>query len=195
MNKERDSVRPSEKGAVFTTIVGGRPPGSGTSVGRIPRGIEVLVKKASVDKQFRAILLEKRAEAAPRIGLQLADAEKAMLAAIPAAQLKAIISGTKVAPQNRRAFLGKVAAAMLAAVGVGVAGCDKEPPTTKGNRPDKPPEQEPEIMVSTGIRIEPPDPNQPQDAEEEPTRILGIQPDRPSPSRGISPDRPGSKKE
>ncbi len=199
MKKEKDSVRPSEKGAVFTTIVGGRPPGSGTEVGRIPRGIEVLIKKASVDEAFRAILLARRAEAAGEIALELADAEKAMLGSIPAAQLEAIISRTKVRPQGRRVVLGKVAATMLAAVGVGVAGCEKEPPTTKGVRPDKPPdkssEEKPEIMVSTGIRIDPADPNQPGggDEEEIPKIIRGIQPDRPVISRGIMTDRPTKK--
>lgn len=195
MKKGKDSVRPSEKGAVFTTIVGGRPPGSGTDVGRIPRGIEVLIKKASVDEGFRAILLARRTDAAGEIGLELADAEKAMLGSIPAAQLEAIISRTKVKPQNRRVFLGKVAAAMLAAVGVGAVGCEKEPPTTKGVRPDKPSEEKPEIMVSTGIRIEPAEPNQPGDGDEEeiPKIIRGIQPARPVISRGIMTDRPTKK--
>lgn len=209
MKKEKDSVRPSEKGAVFTTIVGGRPPGSGTDVGRIPRGIEVLIKKASVDEEFRAILLARRAEAAGEIALELADSEKAMLGSIPAAQLETIISRTKVKPQNRRIFLGKVAAAMLAAVGVGAAGCEKEPPTTKGVRPDKPPdkssEESPKTAVSTGIRVEPAEPNQPADekagtskdeSEETPMITFGIQPDRPPTyTRGISPDRPPTQKE
>ncbi len=218
MKKEEDSVRPSEKGAVFTTIVGGRPPGSGTDVGRIPRGIEVLIKKASVDEAFRAILLARRAEAAGEIALELADAEKAMLGSIPAAQLETIISQTKVKPQNRRVFLGKVAAAMLAAVGVGAAGCENEPPTrgvqpdkpptTKGVRPDRPEgkssEEQPEIMVSTGIRVES-EPNQPADekagtskdeSEETPMITRGIQPDRPPTyTLGISPDRPPTQKE
>ena len=56
--------RPEEREAVRTTIVGGRPPGSGKEVGPIPRGIEVLVKKAAVDPAFKQILLEKRAKAA-----------------------------------------------------------------------------------------------------------------------------------
>ena len=33
-------TRPVEQEAVRTTIVGGRPPGSGKSVGAIPRGID-----------------------------------------------------------------------------------------------------------------------------------------------------------
>ena len=49
--------RPAEQPAVRTTIVGGRPPGSGHGVGQIPRGIELLVKKASVDPEFRKLLL------------------------------------------------------------------------------------------------------------------------------------------
>ena len=40
--------------------VAGVPPGHGD----IPRGIELLVKKASVDAEFRALQLERRAEAA-----------------------------------------------------------------------------------------------------------------------------------
>ena len=105
----------------------------------IPRGIEVLVKKASVDEEFMAVLLERRAGAAGEIGLELADTEKAMLESIPTEQLEAIISQTKVKPQERRVFLGKVAAAMLAAVGASVVGCDSEPPVTDGVRPDRPP--------------------------------------------------------
>ena len=51
--------RPQEKGAVRTTIVGGRPPGSGRGHGEIPRGLEILLKKAHVDpdrakKNFRS---------------------------------------------------------------------------------------------------------------------------------------------
>ena len=69
----------------------------------IPRGIEVLVKKASVDSEFRELLLGRRGDAAGEIGLELTAAEKAMLANIPAEQFKAIISQTKVKPENRRA--------------------------------------------------------------------------------------------
>lgn len=82
-----------------------------------PRGIEVLVKKAAVDPSFKALLLAKRAQAAESIGLRLDPTEAAMLTAIPEAQLSAIISGTKVAPGIKKAFMGYAAAVMLAALG------------------------------------------------------------------------------
>jgi len=84
---------------------------------QIPKGIEVLVKKASVDPAFKALLLERRAAAAQEIGLELDAAETMMLAAVPAGQLEAIIARTDVPQEHRRAFLGHAAAAMLAAVG------------------------------------------------------------------------------
>ena len=108
----------------------------------VPRGIEVLVKKASVDAEFRALLLAKRAEAAAEIGLALDPAEAAMLQAIPAAQLEATIEHTTVNPMTRAAFLGKAAALMLAALGA-QAGADGPPPPG-GIAPDRPP-------VSRGI--------------------------------------------
>jgi len=84
---------------------------------RIPKGIEVLVKKASVDPAFKALLLERRAGAAQEIDLELDAAETMMLAAVPAGQLEAIIARTDVPQEHRRAFLGHAAAAMLAAIG------------------------------------------------------------------------------
>ncbi len=132
--------RPIEQPAVRTTIVGGRPPGAGKSVGDIPRGIEVLVKKASVDAKFRKALLAKRAEAAREIGLVLDPAEVMMLNAVPAAQLEGIIARTTVSPGKKLAFLGRAAAVMLAALGTGI-GCDEEgnrPQPTKGSLPDRP---------------------------------------------------------
>ncbi len=109
---------PEEYEAVCTTIVGGRPPGSGQPVGAIPRGIELLMKKAAVDPEFRTLLVERRAEAASQIGLQLDPAESLMLAVVPQTQLETIIDRTTVPLEHRRAFLGKTVAAMLAAVGV-----------------------------------------------------------------------------
>jgi hypothetical protein len=110
-------ARPGEPEAVRTTIVGGRPPAGGADVSEIPRGVEVLIKKAAVDPAFKKMLLEKRAEAADAIALKLEPAEAAMLGAVPEAQLEAIVANTKVRPSLRPAFLGYAAGAMLAALG------------------------------------------------------------------------------
>ena len=107
------------------TIVGGRPREKEPRIAGIPRGVEVLLKKASIDPEFRQILLERRADAAGEIGLELEPAEKAMLAGIPREQLETIISRTTVEPEHRRAFLGRVAAVMLGAVGASIPGCQE----------------------------------------------------------------------
>ena len=78
------------------------------------RGVEVLLKKASVDARFRSLLLANRSGAAMTISLELDPAEAAMLDTMPAEQLHAIIRRTRVPPEDRRVFLGKIASVMLA---------------------------------------------------------------------------------
>ncbi|UCE27640.1 MAG: AgmX/PglI C-terminal domain-containing protein [Candidatus Coatesbacteria bacterium] len=137
----------TEQPVVRTTIVGGRPPGPGKGVGSVPRGIEVLVKKAAVDPEFRALLLAERSSAAAEIGLELTETEAAMLDGVQEAQLETIIANTTVNPKLRPAFMGRAAAVMLAALGVGLAGCGDDGGTdteVKGIRPD-----EPEVREST----------------------------------------------
>lgn len=126
------------------------------ALGPIPRGIEVLVKKAAVDPEFRRILLEKRAAAADEIGLKLEPAEVAMLNAVPAAQLESIIANTNVSEVTRSAFLGRAAAVMLAALtATTAAGC-------AGSRPDQPeqdstpPEPPKEVHPKGGVRPDAP---------------------------------------
>ena len=148
--------RPREHEAVRTTIVGGRPPGSGQPVGAIPRGIEVLVKKAAVDPAFQEQLLLNRAAAAAAIGLTLDPAEALMLAAVPAAQLETIIAQTTVPQEHRRTFLGQAAAAMVAIVaGTAASGCGE----IKGSRPDRPDKKSDTFEPVTGSR--PDEPAQP----------------------------------
>lgn len=110
-----------ESEAVRTTIVGGRPPGSGRNNVTVPRGIEVLVKKASVDAEFRELLLKQRGKAAAAIHLELDPAENSMLSAIPQEQLAKIVANTTVPMELRPAFMGWVAPVMLAALGVSLA--------------------------------------------------------------------------
>jgi hypothetical protein len=178
--------RPQEPDAVRTTIVGGRPPGSGQPIGYVPRGIEVLVKKAAVDSEFRETLLARRADAAQEIGLQLDAAEAMMLATVSREQLEAVIAQTTVPEEQRRVFLGKAAAAMLIALGVAVAGLvtsagvRSDRPTTKGIRPDRLPEE-----------VAPSD-----DGHSEPQKVIAdesLPAKTGSVSRGIRPDRPPEK--
>lgn len=190
--------RPPEQPAVKTTIVGGRPPGPGKAVGQVPRGIEVLVKKASVDADFRRLLLEKRAGAAKEIELTLEPAEAMMLDAVPTTQLEAIIASTTVAPVSRAAFLGKAAAAMLAALGAGA--CEEivpvkgiapdRPPVTKDEQPDRPPAK-PKSQTPAAA---------PQPSSEQPAMPMAGAIPQPIPrtktdgalplTKGIQPDRP-----
>lgn len=125
----------SEQEAVRTTIVGGRPPGSGRANGAIPRGIEVLTKKAAVDPDFRTLLLRDRGAAAGMIGLELSRSEAAMLAVVPQGQLEAIIAATRVQKKILPAFLGRSAAAMLVALST-LGGCEQT-----SVRPDPQPDE------------------------------------------------------
>jgi hypothetical protein len=158
-----------EMPAVKTTIVGGRPPGCGKMLGEIPRGIEVLVKKASVDPAFRAMLLERRSKAAAEIGLKLAPAEAMMLDHVPLAQLEAIINRTRVDPSRRNAFLSKAAGVMLAALGASAS------------------LSEADVALSKGIRV---DPNANAPVATQPATQPSTRPSTEPISRGVRPDVP-----
>lgn len=102
----------------------------------IPRGIEVLVKKAAVDADFRRELLSRRSAAAELIDLKLTTAEASMLDSIPAGQLEAIIARTQVDPPLRPVFMGKASTLMLIALGAGLAVASIACPSL-GVRPDE----------------------------------------------------------
>jgi hypothetical protein len=181
MSDEHQDRQNSEMPAVRTTIVGGRPPGSGVPLGSVPRGVEILIQKAAVDPDFKAVLLEKRSAAAAEIELTLQPAEAAMLDAIPAEQLEAIINNTKVPEKTRRALLGTVGLATLVALGV-VAVCTPaghriDRPQPRGIRPDMPPKMGTETQPASNSNGSEDDTDKPKPA---PT---GIRPDRPSNSR------------
>ena len=133
-----------EKPAVKTTIVGGRPPGSGTEIGNIPRGMEVLIKKAAVDLPFKNRLIENRSKVAEEIKLELTPAEKMMIDSIPAAQLESIISNTKVSSKLIPILLTGTAAVILAAIGISALGsCVEERfNLIQGILPDIPPSKQ-----------------------------------------------------
>lgn len=98
----------------------------------IPGGIELLLKKAVVDKTFRSLLLSKRSKATDAMGIVLTDSESSMLDLIPEAQLSTIISHTKVNPVWRQGLLGCTTAVVLAALGsTNLALGDDQVPSTK----------------------------------------------------------------
>lgn len=143
----------------------------------IPRGIEVLVKKASVDAEFCERLLDQRGDAAAEIGLELDPVEREMLRAISRQQLVQLIQRTIVPVEQRRVFLGRAAAAMLAVLGVTLIGST----CTLGIQPDR--------VETFGIQPErpsrspsptPPQPPATNQAMPEPVPVAqGIRPDRP----------------
>ena len=130
----RDPSGQMKQDPVSLTIVGGRPSEEKAKSRGSPRGLEVLLKKASVDGEFRPLLLEQRSRASEAIALELDPAEAAMLNHMPTEQLEAIIRQTRVREEDRRVFLGKAASVMLAALGAGVSGFSG---CSKGNRPDR----------------------------------------------------------
>lgn len=122
---DSDASHTGEKRQPDPTIVGARPPHPGSFFARVPRGIEILVRKASVDARFRTRLVKARAAAAADIGLELTAGEQALLTAASAEQLQAIIDATVVEPHVREAFLGKAAAVMIAALSAAPAAADE----------------------------------------------------------------------
>jgi hypothetical protein len=70
--------------------------------------VDVMIKKASVDVDFRKLLLEKRGEAAGEIGLKLSPAAANMLKSVPKEQLSKIIDNMTVPDPLRRILLGKM---------------------------------------------------------------------------------------
>jgi hypothetical protein len=108
-----------------------------------------------------------------------------MLRAAPVEQLEAIIASTSVAPQQRRALMGKAAAVMLVALSAGLAGCE---PVSDGHRPDMPVPHEPERPGMAGVVPAPPKPNEP--AQVDPAADTPEQPPAPRIVIGIVADDP-----
>ena len=122
----------------FKTIVGGRS-ADNKPAGNSPHGIEVLLKKASVDEDFARVLLASPEEAARLISLDLQDSEKSILLSTPRSTLQSMIRHTTVKRHQLSVFKTMSAGLMLAAV-VAVSslgsGCDSTP--TKGTTADDP---------------------------------------------------------
>ena len=167
-----------------TTIVGGRPPEADAKLPPVPTGIQSLLRLASVDPKFRRRLLERRGEVAPAARIVLNSTERAILAAIPTAQLEQMIDFLPPPPAGRHAFLRQTAATAVVLLGGAVladcAGCKQT--TTAADQP-------PPIVQDAGAG--------PADAPPMPllADVYGepppIRPDEmPPPPGGIPPDLP-----
>ncbi len=96
----------------FRTIVGGRST-THKNPGNYPRGIEVLLKKAKVDPEFRGLFLQDPVAAAKSIDLTLTENEKKILASASGQVLQAMIYNTFVPKHHVRTFMTRTVPAML----------------------------------------------------------------------------------
>jgi hypothetical protein len=166
-----------------TTIVGGRPPEADAALPPVPTGIQSLLRLASVDPKFRRQLLERRGEVAPAAKVRLNSTERAILAAIPAAQLEQMIDFLPPPPAGRHAFLRQTAATAVVLLGGAVladcTGCKQT--STAADRP-------PPIVQDAGATVDGPPQPPVADVYAEPPPI---RPDEmPPPPGGIPPDLP-----
>jgi hypothetical protein len=83
----------------------------------IPTGIQELLRLAAVDPVFRRELLARRDELAPIAAIALTSSERAILRAVPAAQLQAMIANLPPPAPDRRGFLREAAASAAVLLG------------------------------------------------------------------------------
>lgn len=205
------------KHTVKTTIVGGQPPGNQRPLPPIPQGIEHLLSMAAVNPRFGQALLLQREEAINASGVRLSTTEHGILGAVDPDALQQMIRSVHqgIPEQDRRSFLNRSAAALVALVGGGLAvgGASGCPGAVKGSRPDRPEKPDstppaPDPAPPAGIRPDRPgtkagpssgglpplekDWGEEEDDEARPNSPkTGSRPDRPGPTKGIRPDRPG----
>jgi len=130
-----------ERPAVRTTIVGGRPPGSGKEIGDVPHGIDALIERAAKDLSFRTNFLAAdsgdRANVAKRAGIKLEPSEAAMLEVVTVSHLAGIIS-LKKAQLMAEKTIKREKRLDPNVEEVGTRGIRPDRPKTKGIQPDKP---------------------------------------------------------
>jgi hypothetical protein len=124
-----------------TTIVGGQPPTQNAALPPVPTGIQRLLRLASVDEAFGRELLARRGGIANVAKVELTPSESAILAAIPAAQLEAMIGSLPPPADDRRSFLRQTAAtAVMLLGGAALSSCHKDDMRAAGGAaPDVPP--------------------------------------------------------
>lgn len=98
------------------TIVGGRPDPGNRTIQGLPTGIQRLILAAARDARIAEAVVGDSVRTAREIGLELSESESAILAAVPATQIRAMIEGL-AGPSGipRRDFLQGSAAAVAVA--------------------------------------------------------------------------------
>jgi hypothetical protein len=154
----------------------------------IPSGIEQLLAMAAVDERFALALRRDRGSAVDASGVDLSSTEAGILDAVDEASLERMVAsvGATMAEQDRRAFLGRSAAALVALFGTATTASCQCPTVVRGVRPDRPSEP-----VEPGPKDAPASkPTAPQPTSAPTRPIGGLTVDKNMPQRGVRPDRP-----
>jgi hypothetical protein len=83
----------------------------------VPTGIQQLLRLAAIDEVFHRELLERRDELATVAAIALTPSERAILRAVPAAQLRSMIANLPLPTPDRRGFLREAASSAVLVLG------------------------------------------------------------------------------
>jgi hypothetical protein len=163
-----------------TTIVGGRPPEQDREGPPVPTGIQRLLRLAAVDADFRDRLVAQRDAVAEAAGIALSASERAMLRAIPAAQLAGMAAQLPEPPSARRDFLRKTAAtAVVLLGGAALSDCSGDGCGQAGGAGEDPPDRPRHKPMETEGGAAPHEPEPERKREREMIRVGGAAPDEP----------------
>ncbi len=164
-----------------TTIVGGQPSEDKSELPPVPVGLQRLLRLASVDRRFRRELLQRRAELAETVPIQLTKSERAILNAVPAQQLGAMVDHMPPPAPSRRDFLRQTAFSSVLLLGAaGTAGalgaCRRERILNAGQPDDLPPmrrDELPQDVMTAGqpVDLPPETPDAGQADQPPPTKV------------------------
>ena len=134
-----------------------QPPNASTP--RRPRGLELLLERATADPVFRDNLIRHRAQAAHDAGVALNPSEVAILEHVPFEQIHALVRAMPSRVQPRSSRLRQVASVMLAALAAPSPGCkDAPPPVSSDARDAGSPVVPPRRVAIGGVRPDMPVP-------------------------------------
>ena len=152
MGKRRLEIEEGEE-VVRRTIVGGRPAARPNNKLRVPVGIEKVLYRAAVERDFRELLFKDRRQAIEASGFELLESEAHILTSVPSPVLKGMVAKVDVRRHTPGRFMRAVAGCALAATTALVAvDCGSE--AEMGVRPEAVIEN-PGHMDAGGARPEP----------------------------------------